>query len=79
MKRYRYIGTEEQLVKHGFSKCGYGMDRNEIYICLETCSDTLWFYQRGAVSFDDVNRDYDTDITHYIQDLIDDGLVEVLS
>lgn len=69
--------TDEMLIDCGFKKCGYGVSNNDIYICLETHHD-LWLFQKGAISFDDVDRDYNTDITPYIQDLIDLDYVEEL-
>ena len=70
--------TDEMLEAIGFDTTyGHGCERNGVYIC-KIKMGYKWYYQVGAISFDDINRDYDTDITPYIQDLIDLNYVEVV-
>ena len=90
MKRYKYIGTEEQLVEFGFEMEHLSHYKNgdlihgtrqcqnysgEIYIILD------WGFEKpqGDERFIQWNDEREADITPYIQDLIDDGLVEALS
>lgn len=77
MKKYKYVGTEAQLVEHGFKVFNAYAERDVIFIPTKSLSEA-WYYQKNAISFDNGDRDDDTDITPYIQDLIDDGLVEVV-
>ena len=83
--KYKYIGTEAQLVEHGFiveGKYSRYATKNEGHIdALHIpLNDECWLDNVGVVRFNNINRDKSgEDITPYIQDLIDDGLVEVLS
>ena len=80
--KYKYIGTEEQLIEYGFEIDGQDLrfkcavkNRNHVdrlYISL----GRLAIGETNIITFDDMNRD-DEDITPYIQDLIDANLVEV--
>ena len=84
MKRYKYIGTEEQLVAHGFVVWnGYSRyatkNKGHIDSLHIPLNEECWLDNVGVVRFDIVKRDESgEDITPYIQDLIDDGLVEVV-
>lgn len=86
--KYKYIGTEEQLVERGFDmEHLYGQNQlihgtrrhdecdGEIYIILDWGLKT----PQGNERFIQWNDERESDITPYIQDLINDGLVEVLS
>jgi len=85
--KYKYIGTEEQLIEHGFNMqhIQYRHDdfvhgtkfidvTHELYIIL-TCGSYSEFDDENEqiIQWDD---DCTDDITPYIQDLIDDKLVE---
>lgn len=90
MKRYRYIGTEEQLVERGFVKDTVNSDENWVWYdkdCLDDRQESddiliVNFIGGGygtlrILQFNYSDRPYET-ITPYIQDLINDGLVEVI-
>jgi hypothetical protein len=79
--KYKYIGTEEQLIEHGFEMEHTGSlvhgikvidESHALYVVLEIS----WDYPIRLIlwDFDDCNDD----ITPYIQDLIDANLVEVI-
>jgi len=80
--KYKYIGTEEQLIEHGFE-----IHTHKIYMSYATRSDGINYfnifinlneksnYYKG-IYFNDI--DNTDDITPYIQDLIDANLVEVI-
>jgi len=88
--KYKYIGTEEQLIEHGFEmehikyRCDdlvHGTksvdDSHVLYIILVYGSYTEFDDEdEKIVQWDDDNTD---DITPYIQDLIDANLVEVIA
>lgn len=85
MKQYKYIGTEEQLVEHGYDMRGdFACKKTDVEIMYhgELTKDYILVgfskSENGDIYWDmwDGNTN---DITPYIQDLIDDGLVEVLS
>lgn len=90
MKRYKYIGTEDQLVEHGFVKDNECSDEHTVWYdkdCLNNPKEiddvlTVAFKGshrvRGIFQFNYPERDETEDIAPYIQDLIDDGLVEVV-
>ena len=82
MKKYKYIGTEEQLKENGFkitnSRCGekkgfFGLresfGKENIIILLQPIAG----YEKGYISDNYGNTKYD--ITPYIQDLMALGLV----
>ena len=75
MKRYKYIGTEEQLVERGFSIFSN--------FSVKSCGNNIlaWIYilTDKSVIVKPLMKDAYLEPTPYIQDLIDDGLVEVLS
>lgn len=85
MKRYKYIGTEKQLIEHGYTM-------NGDFAYKETDLKVVWYddkllYDNVIVSFHkseyrhiywDMWDENKNDITPYIQDLINDGLVEVM-
>ena len=84
MKRYKFIGTEAQLVEHGFEINGiepnkyadknYANDlENSLYISL---SENYKAEPYREVSWNLIDKK--DDITLYIQDLIDANLVEVV-
>lgn len=82
--KYKYIGTEAQLVEHGFERSDYShdgysyrrnqgkTDKSDIIIFFE-----LSYYEINVFmhNWDKYDNCY---IKPYIQDLIDDGLVEVV-
>ena len=79
MKKYRYIGTEEQLVKHGFevNDCGnYEKSIGETSITIleydnaKHISCYTYMEELGCVSCNPSHN-------RIGKDLIDDGLVEV--
>ena len=88
MKQYKYIGTEEQLVERGFVKDNECSDEHTVWYdkdCLNNPKEiddvlTVAFKGshrvRGIFQFN--YRERTEDIASYIQDLIDDGLVEVV-
>ncbi len=75
--KYKYIGTEEQLVEHGFDKyddlyvkpCPYINGYIYVLSSKEIVIRKLLY----------TLKDKPIIIEEHIQDLIDDGLVEVLS
>ena len=89
MKRYRYIGTEEQLVEWGFVRDNDNSDEYTVWYdkdCLENPkeSDDVLIVAtsgsnrvKGFLQFNYTDRPYET-ITPYIQDLIDANLVEAV-
>ena len=87
--KYIYIGTEEQLVARGFVRDNDNSDKYTVWYdkdCLnhpKGIDDVLTVAIKGSdrvmgiLQFNYPKRDETEDITPYIQDLIDDGLVEV--
>jgi len=82
--KYKYTGTEEQLIEHGFDVRHdvtlvhgekYIDDTHSLYIVLEWGN----FPNYGLRIVEWVYFEYTDDITPYIQDLIDANLVEVQS
>ena len=82
--KYKYIGTEEQLIEHGFEMLHTGTlvqgskyidDTHSLYIVLEWRN----FPNYGLRIIEWVYYECDDDITPYIQDLIDAKLVEVIA
>lgn len=76
MKHYRYIGTEEQLVSRGFEKL-YDSEFTTAY------EKDVNVYDENVLYVDKKTKElkvtgYEFGLKHYIQDLIDDGLVEVI-
>jgi hypothetical protein len=91
VKRYKYIGTEEELELFGYEvnseDCALketdDKDENEhyieIYIALDPNNNMeSECFKYGMISFNNVYHDKKYDITNYIQDLIDEKLVEVI-
>ena len=114
--KYKYIGTEEQLVERGYHKSHVAVfptamtkiidDKHVIEVCMEEPSYNMWdgrdwkqskifeLWQCSVVKKSNnkillepnvkehwyyEKKQYGIeDITPYIQDLIDDGLVEVV-
>ena len=81
MKRYKYIGTEEQLVERGYgiSKYGYASKRTyheEVFINIGGHEPKEQYGEKNEIK----NMDIRVDMldTKLIQDLIDAGLVEVV-
>lgn len=85
--KYKYIGTEEQLVERGFKLTLNGdeyinyayREKNEsdeygIFMILKSPVEN----KVRLLTFNYTSLRQHTDITPYIQDLIDDGLVEVV-
>ena len=87
--KYKYIGTEEQLVQHGFYKDDDYEKWAEITSYdkqidgAEDPGDTVTIFTTGAMKnrnkfvFNMSSR-HTEDISIYIQDLIEAGLVEVI-
>ena len=81
MKEYKYIGTEEQLVKHGFYLCKDTKNNIEDKDYLRDVDDytqvyiSLFFsgYDKKVMNNFDAEKPLNT---KYFQDLIDAGLVE---
>ena len=92
--KYKYIGTEEQLVERGFivdtsnSRIGYIWYDKDCILEKKSFGDliTILIKNYNNPKDEDIrlimfNLEYthkNDDITPYIQDLIDDGLVEVI-
>ena len=81
--KYKYIGTEEQLIEHGFKMNHTGTlvhgskyidDTHELYIVLEW--GNFPNYDLRIIEWN--SYDCDVEFTPYIQDLIDANLVEVI-
>lgn len=89
-KRYKYIGTPDQLKEFGYEvnsswaakEMGEDEDETviEIYIQLDPHSNILtsWYFNYRMISFNYTPHDTEFDVKDYIQDLIDAGLIEVL-
>ena len=85
MKKYKYIGTEEQLMEFGFEMQGFkedgysyfavknGDNEDSIFIPL----NNVCLSPNRIIKFNLNYRDGEN-ITPYIQDLIDANLVEVV-
>lgn len=88
--KYKYIGTEEQLVEHGFEMEHEDFGTNSrplIHGVRKTDTDEVYVLLQYSFDYldDDIRLlcwniwgDNPLDIMPYIQDLIDDGLVEVV-
>lgn len=85
--KYKYIGTEEQLVEHGYKIDGYNKKSYAYWACKDEGSyNSIYiplndncYNKNHSITFNRTPRNKSgEDITPYIQDLIDDGLVEVV-
>ena len=82
--KYKYIGTEQQLVERGFERENYDYDGYSYSRCQKKSkkSDIVIFFNSRLYEDEVFMHNWDEHdncyIKPYIQDLIDDGLVEVV-
>ena len=82
--KYKYIGTEEQLIEHGFN--GYWIEINaRIKNCEYTRDGKLYediiaiYLESGEINVDIPRYNNEETFKEVIKDLIDANLVEVIA